>query len=135
MLLGDRILEANQLLAKGSADITLRLDELIVETAHYMGIGALNTIYAVKPEAVLLGGAMTFGGRETVTYVPVMIIMPGPTGMKQVAVFYRSNVGFGGAVPIGKDSNRDVPMKVTVLCDTSRALGDQLGFFEEYTPA
>ena len=78
---------------------------------------------------------LTFGGRETVTYVPVMIIMPGPTGMKQVAVFYRSNVGFGGAVSIGKDSNRDVPMKVTVLCDTSRALGDQLGYFEEYTPA
>jgi neutral ceramidase len=38
VLLGDRILEANRLLAKGSADITLRLDELFVETALKPGL-------------------------------------------------------------------------------------------------
>ena len=38
VLLGDRILEANRLLAKGSADITLRLDELVVETALKPGL-------------------------------------------------------------------------------------------------
>ena len=38
VLLGDRILEANRLLPKGSADITLRLDELSVETALKPGL-------------------------------------------------------------------------------------------------
>ena len=38
VLLGDRILEANRLLTKGSADVTLRLDELIVETALKPGL-------------------------------------------------------------------------------------------------
>lgn len=38
VLLGDRILEANRLLAKGSAEVTLRLDELFVETALKPGL-------------------------------------------------------------------------------------------------
>jgi neutral ceramidase len=38
VLLGDRILEANRLLTKGSGDITLRLDELPVETALKPGL-------------------------------------------------------------------------------------------------
>ena len=38
VLLGDRILEANRQLTKGSADINLRLDELIVETALKPGL-------------------------------------------------------------------------------------------------
>jgi hypothetical protein len=38
VLLGDRILEANRQLTKGSADISLRLDELIVETALKPGL-------------------------------------------------------------------------------------------------
>jgi hypothetical protein len=38
VLLGDRILEANRLLTKGSADITLRLDELTVESALKPGL-------------------------------------------------------------------------------------------------
>ena len=38
VLLGDRILEANRQLTKGSADVTLRLDELTVETALKPGL-------------------------------------------------------------------------------------------------
>ncbi len=38
VLLGDRILEANRQLTKGSADINLRLDELTVETALKPGL-------------------------------------------------------------------------------------------------
>jgi hypothetical protein len=38
VLLGDRILKANRLLAKGSADVTLRLDEFPVETALKPGL-------------------------------------------------------------------------------------------------
>lgn len=38
VLLGDRILQANKLLAKGSAEVTIRLDELFVETALKPGL-------------------------------------------------------------------------------------------------
>ena len=38
VLLGDRILEANRLMPKGSEDITLRLDEIIVETPLKAGL-------------------------------------------------------------------------------------------------
>jgi hypothetical protein len=38
VLLGDRILEANKLLAKGTDDITLRLDEITVETPLKQGL-------------------------------------------------------------------------------------------------
>jgi glucokinase len=40
-------------------------NEIISETARYLGIGTVNTIHVVDPDVVLLGGAMTFGGKES----------------------------------------------------------------------
>jgi glucokinase len=39
--------------------------EIVLETARYLGIGTVNVMHVVDPEAVLLGGAMTFGGAES----------------------------------------------------------------------
>jgi glucokinase len=39
--------------------------EIILETARYLGIGAVNVMHVVDPDVVLLGGAMTFGGSES----------------------------------------------------------------------
>ena len=39
--------------------------EIVFETARYMAIGTLDMICTVHPAAVLLGGAMTFGGAES----------------------------------------------------------------------
>ena len=39
--------------------------EVIMDTAHYMGVGIVNLLHTVDPNAVLLGGAMTFGGNHT----------------------------------------------------------------------
>jgi glucokinase len=38
--------------------------QIVLETARYLGIGTVNVMHVVDPEAVLLGGAMTFGGNE-----------------------------------------------------------------------
>jgi len=38
--------------------------EIVFETARYMAIGTLDTLCTVHPAAVMLGGAMTFGGAE-----------------------------------------------------------------------
>lgn len=38
--------------------------EIILETARYLGIGAVNVMHVVDPDVVLLGGAMTFGGPD-----------------------------------------------------------------------
>jgi len=75
---------------------------------------------------------LTFGGRSAITYNSILIITPGPTNKKYALAFYRANVGFGGALTIGKDENMKIPMKLTVLEDTSRAVGDRIGRFEEY---
>ena len=40
-------------------------DELIMETARYMGIGTVTLMHTIDPEMVLFGGAMTFGRNET----------------------------------------------------------------------
>jgi glucokinase len=40
-------------------------DELIVETAHYLGVGTTTLMHTINPEMVLFGGAMTFGRNET----------------------------------------------------------------------
>lgn len=39
--------------------------EIISETAHYLGIGTVSVMHVVDPAVVLLGGAMTFGGRDS----------------------------------------------------------------------
>jgi glucokinase len=39
--------------------------EIIFETARYLGIGVVDVMHVVDPSVVLLGGAMTFGGRES----------------------------------------------------------------------
>ena len=39
--------------------------EVIMETARYLGIGAVSLMHSVDPAGVFLGGAMTFGGQES----------------------------------------------------------------------
>jgi glucokinase len=38
--------------------------DLIMETADYLGIGVVTLIHVINPGAVIIGGAMTFGGNE-----------------------------------------------------------------------
>ena len=39
--------------------------EIIMETAKYLGIGAVNVMHTIDPGAVIFGGAMTFGGANS----------------------------------------------------------------------
>ncbi|MCS7303637.1 MAG: ROK family protein [Thermoguttaceae bacterium] len=39
--------------------------EIVLETARYLGIGIVTIMHTIDPNCVLLGGAMTFGGRES----------------------------------------------------------------------
>ncbi len=39
--------------------------QVVLETAHYIALGAVSLIHAVEPEGVFLGGGMTFGGTAT----------------------------------------------------------------------
>lgn len=40
-------------------------DELILETARYLGVGTTTLMHTIDPDMVLIGGAMTFGRDET----------------------------------------------------------------------
>jgi len=39
--------------------------QIILDTARYLGIGIATLIHTIDPNGVLLGGAMTFGGNKT----------------------------------------------------------------------
>jgi glucokinase len=39
--------------------------QVIMETAYWLAIGIVSFIHTIDPDAVLLGGAMNFGGNET----------------------------------------------------------------------
>lgn len=41
--------------------------ELIMEVAHYLGVGIVSMMHTINPEVILLGGAMTFGQNQTQT--------------------------------------------------------------------
>ncbi len=40
-------------------------EELVMDTARYLGIGTVSIMHAVNPTMFLIGGAMTFGRHET----------------------------------------------------------------------
>ena len=40
-------------------------NELIMETAKFLGVGTTSIMHAINPDMVLFGGAMTFGRNET----------------------------------------------------------------------
>lgn len=39
--------------------------EIVLETARYLALGIVSILHTIDPAGVLLGGAMTFGGRES----------------------------------------------------------------------
>ena len=39
--------------------------ELVLKTAYYLGIGIVTLTYTIDPGAIILGGAMTFGGNRS----------------------------------------------------------------------
>jgi glucokinase len=40
-------------------------DQLIMETARFLGVGTTTVVHVINPEMVLIGGAMTFGRHDT----------------------------------------------------------------------
>ena len=64
--LSNRLAEGEKLTPKLLAQEAEAGDELsleiILETARFMGVGIVNLLHTIDPNAVLLGGAMTFGG-------------------------------------------------------------------------
>lgn len=53
------------LIAQGAEAGDKLCDDLIMETARFMGIGTVSLMHTIDPEMVLFGGAMTFGRTET----------------------------------------------------------------------
>jgi glucokinase len=41
-------------------------EEIILETARYIGVGAVTLLHTIDPSGVVLAGAMTFGGHDAV---------------------------------------------------------------------
>ena len=75
---------------------------------------------------------LTFGGDTAITEKPVMVILPAGSGKKWAVTFYRCAIVAPGALSWNRDDQVDLPLQVTILADTSRAVGDQVGRVEEY---
>jgi glucokinase len=48
--------------AEGGDELAM---EIILETAKYLGIGIVTLLHTIDPACILLGGAMTFGGKKS----------------------------------------------------------------------
>ena len=75
---------------------------------------------------------LTFGGDSAITEKPVMIVLPAGSGKKWAVTFYRCAIVAPGALSWNRDDQVDLPLQITILADTSRAVGDQVGRVEEY---
>jgi len=76
---------------------------------------------------------LTFGGDTAIIEKAVMLIVPGRSGKKFALTFYRCAVRASGTLSWSKEDQVDLPLELTILADTSRAVGDQVGRWEEYT--
>jgi hypothetical protein len=75
---------------------------------------------------------LTFGGDTAVVEKSVMLILPAGSGKEFALTFYRCAVLASGTLSWSKEEQVDLPIQLTVLADTSRPAGDQVGRFEEY---
>jgi len=76
---------------------------------------------------------LTFGGDTAITEKSVMLVLPAGSGKKFALTFYRCAVLASGTLSWSKEEQVDLPIQLTVLADTSRPAGDQVGRWEEYT--
>ncbi len=53
------------LIAQAAEEGDVLANELIMDTAKYMGVGTTTLMHTIDPNVVLFGGAMTFGRNET----------------------------------------------------------------------
>jgi glucokinase len=53
------------LVAEAAAAGDALAGEIILETAHYLGVGITSVMNVIDPEGIVIGGAMTFGGDAT----------------------------------------------------------------------
>ena len=59
------------LMAQAAEQGDLLADELIMETATYMGVGTTSVLHTINPNMMLYGGAMTFGRHDTELGAPL----------------------------------------------------------------
>ncbi len=52
------------LIARAAEDGDALADELVMDTARYLGVGTTSLMHTIDPDMVLFGGAMTFGRHE-----------------------------------------------------------------------
>lgn len=98
----------------------------------------IKEVWGISAEISDLGSGtrrLTFGGDAAVLEKSVMLILPASSGKQFALTFYRCAIIAAGTLTWGKDEQVDLPLQVTVLADTSRAIGDRVGRFEEYTVA
>ena len=76
---------------------------------------------------------LTFGGDTAITEKPVMVILPAGSGKKWAVTFYRCAIVAPGTLSWNRDDQVDLPLHITILADTSRPTGDQVGRIEEYS--
>jgi hypothetical protein len=96
----------------------------------------LKDVWGVSADIEDLGSGrrrLTFGGDTAITEKPVMVILPAGSGKKWAVTFYRCAIVAPGTLSWGRDDQVDLPLQITILADTSRAVGDQVGRVEEYT--
>ena len=67
--LADRLAKGDELTPKLVAEEAENgdayADSVVMETARYLGIGAVSLMHTIDPEMVLFGGAMTFGRHDS----------------------------------------------------------------------
>jgi hypothetical protein len=96
----------------------------------------LKDVWGVSADIEDLGNGrrrLTFGGDTAITEKPVMVILPAGSGKKWAVTFYRCAIVAPGTLSWNRDDQVDLPLQITILADTSRAVGDQVGRVEEYT--
>jgi glucokinase len=86
--------------------------EIILETAHYLGLGITTLMHILDPAAIVLGGAMNFGGKDNPIgrrFLAATILevrsRTFPILVENISIDFASlggNAGFIGAAGIGR---------------------------------
>lgn len=96
----------------------------------------LKDVWGVSASIEDLGDGrrrLTFGGDVGLVEKPVMVVVPAGSGKKWAVTFYRCAIVAPGTLSWNRDDQVELPLRITILADTSRPAGDQVGRVEEYS--
>lgn len=119
-------------LAEGTDYFVNRIDGQVTRIGDSTKVADNDTVSVTYEYTTVTGVKNTFGGKSSVPDYPVEFVSDKKSDGKQIKIkFYRAQFNGAFSLPFNPTDAAQVPVSIVALADSTRAVGDQLGYILE----